>query len=164
MKRKVWRISFGIMTFSTGLLCYLTKQPFIFSPVEYTIPAFLQLVFLSGIFCFLFAFITLPVLGFIKGNEGSRRQDEAFFLLGSLVILQLTTIIMGYTESSFTRGIRSDFFYYYRGAGNSWIYIITGNITVGIAASLYARYRYERKQVQHLSQMKPGENDGPDDE
>lgn len=69
-----------------------------------------ELARLTGILCFLFVFVNLPVLDFIQRGNYSRRQEESFYTIGSLIVLQAATLVMGYTESSFAGGIPCGFF------------------------------------------------------
>lgn len=153
MRRKLFVIGFCIMFISTALICILTKQPLIFFPVNYGIGAFLEFALLVGILCFLLVFISLPLLRFLKNLIKANLKDEAFYLIGSITILQIATLLIGYTESAMTRGANADFFYYYKGASNSHIYIFTGNLTSAIVASLYSKVLNKKKQEEKETKL-----------
>lgn len=138
----------------TATICVLTKQPLVFSPINYSLVAFLRFALLIVVLCFLLVFICLPFLNSLKPNIKAEGRNESFFLFGTIIILQLVTMITGYAESSFSRGVRSDLFYYYKGVGNSFIYILTGNLTSMMTASLYAKEQTKRKKMETETKLK----------
>jgi hypothetical protein len=155
-----WLISFSIMFISTSSLCIVSGQFGLYPPLKFNAVNCYQLARLTGILCFLFVFVTLPVLDFIQRGNCSRRQEESFYTIGSLIFLQAATLVMGYTESSFAHGIPSGFFYYYGGPDYSWVFIITGNLTVCIVASLYAISRWKRNRLRETSRFALKKNSG----
>lgn len=92
-------------------------------------------------------------MNLLRPKNLQSRQYEGFFILCIFILLQLVTLLFGYLESSLSRGVPADWFYYYKGVTNSWIYIITGNCTALIAASLYARYQYNKTKAEKNSKL-----------
>lgn len=146
MRARIFRISFVIMFLLTAFLCIVSKQPLFLSPIKYSFFSFIELAIVICIFCFLLAYITLPLLNIFKPSKPKSGRFELYFLFTTLPILQAVTLFFGYLESSLGTSTGGDLFFYYRGVTNSWIYIISGNITASIAASLYANYQLKKKK------------------
>jgi hypothetical protein len=108
---------------------------------------------LIGVLTFLLVFISLPVLNSLKPIKRKLKKNEDFFVIGSFVVLQVVTILTGYIESALTRGTNADALYYYKGVSNSLIYIITGNITNLIAASLYAAAQWKLEKEEDARKL-----------
>jgi hypothetical protein len=137
----------------TLLLCIITKQPLTFNHSNYNLETIAGFAVFISVWCFLLVYISLPFVNLLKPQKLQSHQYEAFFMLGIFILLQLVTLLFGYLESSFTRGVTADWFYYYKGVTNSWIYIISGNCTALIAASLYARYQYNKATTEENSKL-----------
>lgn len=153
MRFKIFLISFSIMFLLTAVLCILFDQPFFLNPVKYNLSSFIELIVAVGILCFLLAFACLPLLNLLKPTRPRFGRYELFFLFSTLLLLQIVTLVLGYFESSFNKTGFADWFYYYKGVTNSWIYIVTGNITTVIAASMYATYQYKKKKTDDASKL-----------
>jgi hypothetical protein len=138
MKLKLFGLAFCLAFLSTASLCVATNQPLIFQPVSYSLSSFRSFSVLIGLLCFLLVFMNLSLLRFIYQLLKPGIREEAFYVIGTCLILQAATIIIGYAESALT-SFESDAFYYYKGVGNSYIYLITGNLTALIIASIYGR-------------------------
>ena len=152
MKRSLWLTAFLICYPLIVLLCISTGKPFIFSPVDYRFSAFLQLAVFIAVLCWLLVYIALPVLKSGLDRLHKKPRSEAFFVIGAFGILQVVTVILGYTESSLTGS--ADPFYYYKGVGNTTVYCIAGNLTTLVIASIYNRKIAEaakEKEEQALS-------------
>lgn len=153
MKVRIFFISFSFMLVSTAIFCLIMKQPLIFYPVDYRLSEFLKLFFLIGLFSFLLVYITLPVLNSLKSTKRKLKRNEGFFIIGSFIILQAVTILTGYIESSLTMGVSANILYYYKGVSNSLIYIITGNTTSLLAASLYAATQWKLEKEKNAMEL-----------
>lgn len=147
MKRKLFAIAFFTAFILTSFLCMITGQPLIFLPVDYGVTEFVKFGLLVGLLSFLLVFINLPVLGRIHQSFRINVREEGYYIIGTMIILQVVTLTTGYLESGLSLLGGADFFYYYRGAGNSHLYIIAGNFTSAIIASLYAKQQVTRKKT-----------------
>lgn len=144
-KLRFFLICFGVAFITTTAICIATDQPLIFQPVSYAIKDFMFLAILIGILCIGLVFVALPVLNRIRRYFTSLKEGFAFYIIGIFIILQLITLVAGYLESKFTLHNQADWLYYYKGAGNSLVYIFTGNCTAILAAMLYAQEDQKRK-------------------
>lgn len=141
-KLKFFCIAF-IFTFSLiAILCVLTSTPLILLPVNYSPLAFIKFALLIGAFSFCLAFIVLPTLHFTYQKLKIAIRETLFCLIGTFFILQILFLTAGYFESRFSM-LRGDFLYYYRGVGNSLIYIAIWNLT-----SLVCSYYYANKYIE----------------
>lgn len=138
-KTDLFKITFLIAFPSIALLCMLGGQPLIFSPVSYTLFSFIKFGVLICFLCFGLVFISLPILTSIKKGPRLNKSNKFFYVTGTLVILQMLTLFLGYMESALTRHVSADALYYYKGVGNSLIYVIMGNVTAIVGSYLYAK-------------------------
>lgn len=138
-KLKIFGLSFAFVFISTAILCIVFGHPFIYAPIDYGIKGFLNLGLLLGFLVFCLVFINFPILKWIKTKIFNRRNDFGFYLISTLLILQVVTLLTGYMESLTTRGVEADFLYYYKCVTNSCIYILTGNLTAIFACKLYVK-------------------------
>ena len=144
-KLKIFCIAF-IFTFTLiAILCVLTSKPLIFLPVNYFPLAFVKFALLIGAFSFGLAFIVLPILHFSYQRLKIAIRETIFCLIGTFFILQILFLTAGFFESRFLM-LRGDFLYYYRGVGNSLIYIAIWNLT-----SLACSYFYANKEIEEKS-------------
>ncbi len=137
-KTKLFSISFVIAFLSTALLCILLGYPLIFSPVSYKITDFFIFGILIGVLCFGLVFMNLSILTYLKKLLKVKTSSKVFYIVGTLLILQVLTLILGYIESDIYSKQNADPFYYYKGVGNSLVYVLTGNMTAIIIATLFA--------------------------
>jgi len=138
-KIKIFFISLIIVFISTSILCIIFEQPLIYAPINYGISNLLRLALLLSILVFGLVYINYPILFWIKKKTKLMVNDLSFYLVITLFILQIVTMVTGYLESFSRRGIDADFLYYYKCVTNSCIYIFTGNLTTIIATILYAK-------------------------
>ncbi len=117
-------------------LCLYKEYPLIFYPIDYGTLELIKFATLLLFFSFALVFINFPVLSIIRKKYFSNNSKRAFFIIGTLIVLQLVIISFGYIESSFFTK-NGKFFYYYMGVGNSLIYAFAGNIVAFIIAFLY---------------------------
>jgi hypothetical protein len=129
------------------------ELPLIFYPIDYRLAEFLKFFLLIGFFSFLLVYITLPVLNSLKPIKQKLKRYEGFFIIGSFIALQAVTMLTGYIESSLIRGVNADTLYYYKGVSNSLIYIVTGNITSLLAASLYAAAQWKLEKEKNAMEL-----------
>lgn len=149
-KTKLFSRAFVIMFILTAVLCILAKQPLIFLPIQYTGIEFLKFAVLIGFLCFCLVNINLYIIRSIKRQMSSNSSESPFYILSTLIILQVVTLLTGYMESTLTTNT-ADAFYYYKGVGNSLIYVITGNFTAILIASFYAK---EQIRLKHAANIK----------
>jgi hypothetical protein len=138
-KLKIFRLSFSFAFISTAAICILFGHPFIFGPIAYGFKDFFLLGLLLGFLVFCLVFINFPLLNWIKFQFFNNSNDFVFYVIASIFILQLENLMAGYLESLLTRGVEADSLYYYKGVSNSWIYILTGNLTAFITCKLYVK-------------------------
>jgi hypothetical protein len=138
---KIFVSSYVLAFASTAVLCILSGQPLIFLPVSYGMTDFLAFGILILILTCCLNFICLPFLEFIRKIFRIGIREDLYFVTGTLIILQIVTLLVGYLESGITRHIIATPFYYYQGVGNSLVYVITGNMTAIMAASLYGKQK-----------------------
>ena len=146
MSRKLFIIAFCITFILTALLCILSNQPLVFGSNDYSIYRFLPFSILIATLCFLLVYINLPFLRLLKKIIFKQAREEGYYIIFTFIILQCVTLFTGYTESSLSRHIEADMFYYYKGVTNSLIYILAGNLTSIITASLYAKEQVRLKK------------------
>lgn len=146
MSRKLFIISFCIAFVFTAFLCIVSEQPLLLGHKDYSINAFIPFGLMIAVLCFLLVYINLPVLKFFKNIILKEVREEGYYIIGTFIILQIVTLITGYAESSLNRHEEASMFFYYKGITNSHIYILTGNITAVIAASLYAKEQSKLKK------------------
>ena len=138
-KLKIFGLAFSFAFISTAALCILFGYPFIIGSIDYGFREFLSLGLLLGFLVFCLVFINFPLLTWIKTQFFKNSNNFIFYLIASIFILQLENLITGYLESLASRGAEADFLYYYKGNSNSWIYILTGNLTALMACKLYVK-------------------------
>ncbi len=153
MQRRIFLVSFLIMFVCTLLLCISTEKPLIFNPPDYSLQEIAVFALFISFWCFLLVYISLPFINSFRPAKLRSHHYEAFYLLSTFIFLQIVTIVLGYLESAFVWSATADLLYYYRGVSNSRIYIITGNITAVIAASLYARHQYHKTKTEENSKL-----------
>ena len=138
-KLKIFGLAFSFAFISTAALCILFGYLLIIGSIDYRFREFLSLGLLLGFLVFCLVFINFPLANWIKTQFFKNANDFIFYLIATIFILQLENLITGYLESLATRGAEADFLYYYKGLSNSWIYILTGNLTAFIACNLYVK-------------------------
>ena len=148
-KTKLFTLAFVIMFISTAVLCFLARQPLIFLPVYYSGIEFLKFAVLIGFLCFCLVYLNLSLIKFVKRLTSLTSGELQFYILSTLIILQIVTLLTGYIESSLTT-YTADVFYYYKGVGNSLIYVMTGNLTALLIASLYAKEQIRLKRESNI--------------
>jgi hypothetical protein len=148
-KTKLFSISFCIAFSLTALLCIIGGYPLIFLPVNYSIMAFIQFGLLIACLSFCLVFINLTFLRFVKKAFKIKLDYTKYYLLSTFIVLQIVTILIGYAESSLTLH-HASWFYYYKGVGNSLLYIVTGNLTAFIVAALFAKEEVKLKEQEKM--------------
>ena len=141
---RILSISFAFVYLSTALLCMLFQQPFLLGAPVYPFSAFVDLAVVLGFLVVCMLFINFPLLKWIKAKLFRKAKDRIYYLIGSLVVLQIATMLGGALESLSWRASTPDFFYYYRGITNSTIFLITGNATALIGSLLYTQNNKKR--------------------
>jgi hypothetical protein len=137
-KLKLFITAFTFAFISTAFLCIIAGYPLIFPPVAYNFINFILFAILIAALCFGLVYINFAFLKFIKRGLIPTCSNTAYYIIGSIVALQVLTLLLGYTESSYGSKTEATVFYYYKGVGNSLIYVLTGNLTAIIVAKLYA--------------------------
>ena len=145
-KLKLFGTAFSLAFISTALLCMLSGQPLIFLPVSYNAGAFILFGILIGALTTGLVYICLPLLNLLKTLLNIKTPEKIYYTTGTIIILQLLTLVLGYLESDVTAHSFADPFYYYKGIGNSHIYLLTGNITAIITARIYAGAQIMKKK------------------
>jgi len=144
--RKLFMLAFVLAFASTSILCIACGHPLIFLPVSYKLIDFFVFGILIGSLCFGLVFINMPFVKFFLWLTKLKISLHAYYIISTLLILQILTLALGYLESYFTRGMQPTPFYYYGGVGNSLIYILTGNLTAIIVSYLYAQRQDNSKE------------------
>lgn len=148
-KTKLFSISFCIAFSLTALLCIIGGYPLIFLPVDYGVMAFIQFGLLIACLSFCLVFINLTFLRFVKNVFKIKLDYIKYYVLGTFIVLQIATILIGYAESGLASH-HASWFYYYKGVGNSLLYIVTGNLTAFIVASLFAKQELKLKEEEKM--------------
>ena len=138
-KTKLFALAFLVSFVSTSVLCIGGGHPLIFLPVSYKLMDFFIFGILIGILCFGLVFITMPFVKTIRRWTKLKIAFQSYYIISTMLILQVLTLVVGYLESYTTPGVETTIFYYYYGVGNSLIYIFTGNITAILISYIYAR-------------------------
>ena len=146
---RLFIISFIITFFTVATLCFLTHQPLIFLPVNYSIGAFIEYAILVMILCFCLVFINLPLVKFLS-SLFRKTNNIIFYLITTFFVLQIVSIMVGYFESGLTTKT-ADPFYYYKGVGNSLIYILVGNLTAVVTCIFYVKDQIVRTREKEIN-------------
>ena len=79
-------------------------------------------------------------------------SNKTLLIIETILVLQIVTMIIAYFETSFSK-TGGDFLYYYKGIGNSLVYILTGNLTSVIFASIYSDklLKMERESIVEIT-------------
>ena len=149
-KKKLFGISFLLAFVSTAILCVVTGLPLIFSPASYKLINFIVFGILIGMLCFGLVYIALPFLTFIRRITHFKGQLTPYYIFATTFILQILTLALGYLESSMTRGVEATLVYYYASIGNSFIYILTGNVTAILAAIYYSKDQLDQENARQV--------------
>ncbi|MDJ1481105.1 hypothetical protein QNI16_11470 [Cytophagaceae bacterium YF14B1] len=131
-------LSFLITSISTGLLCLAYEYPLIATSSPYSLFDFTMFGLLLAVMSYSLVYIVLPVLSHLKNDLQFTHSDKAFYSIYTLLCLHFFILVGGYLESGMYIREGADFLYYYKGAGNSLIYVLTGTVTSLIIAALYA--------------------------
>ena len=145
-KLKLFSIAFFLIFILTDGLCILLGHPLIFMPINYGVGGFIEFGLLTGFLSFCLVYITLPFIRFIYRILKLKSTEIPFFIIGAFLVLQVVTLLTGYLESKYSIP-QGDPFYYYKGIGNSLIYVLTGNLTAILSALLYAREQMRIKKI-----------------
>jgi len=134
---KLLLLSFSITFFGTALLSLAFFQPLIFYPIDYGLMQFSRLALLLAMLSLALVYFTFPILQVIARIFKIKSRLPLYYLAMSLVVLQLVTLVLGYIESSITRGVTPDFWYYYSCVSNSCFYLLAGNSATIVTSYLY---------------------------
>jgi len=156
-KTRLFGIAFLIAFTLTALLCILSGQPLIFLPIDYSLFGFLQFAILIGTLCFCLVFINFPILKAVLNVLKREVNEKWYYLFTTFIVLQIVTLLLGYLESSYSSYGGTPFFYY-KGVGNSRIYILTGNITAITIAAIYAKEQIRLKELSKIAFEFEGRN------
>lgn len=135
---KLFGLSFLIISIPTALLCKVCGYPLIATSAPYSLFDFTMFGLLLVVMSYSLVYIVLPVLAHLKNDLQFTHSDKAFYSIYTLLCLHFFILVGGYLESGMYIPEGADFLYYYKGAGNSLIYVLTGTVTSLIIATLYA--------------------------
>ena len=131
-------ISFTLIVF----LCIFFQQPLTFLPKRYGLIDFLLLFLLMGVLNIGLVFFILESLRFLNRkflHINKSIAGFAYFGLPSLIILFIATLLFGFVESLGALGFHATPFYYYTFSDNSWIYLMSANITIMLVSLMYVK-------------------------
>lgn len=141
---KLLFLAFGIAFSTTATLCIASGNPLVYYPINYGIDGFFSFAILILLLSFGLVYINLSVLKWLKTTMKINANSIIYYIVSTIFVLQIVTMLTGYFESFVTRGVQATAFYYYKCLSNSCIYILTGNLTAVIVAYLYGKEENKR--------------------
>jgi hypothetical protein len=150
LKNYLFWMTFCITSLCIGVLCVVYEQPLFLGEAVYNVTTFLNFIVFTAFISMSLVYMCLPVL--YRMNEKIRfmKSTTVFVLIGSILILQVVTMLTGYLDSAIFSTNGASLFYYYGCVTNSCIYIAVGNGVTVLAALRYATLVKKLKTDSHL--------------
>ena len=121
--------------------------PLIYDPIDYGPGEFLLLALLIFAPSAGLIYINFPVLTWTIKILKLRSNLSLYYILMTLMILNVATILTGYLESFITAGVEADPFYYYECVSNSCVYLLTGNVSTLVVALLFVMEENKKRSA-----------------
>jgi hypothetical protein len=137
-KNRLFWMTFVTTTLSIGGLCVLYKQPWFLGEAVYNLNTFLNFIIFTAFLSMSLVYMCLPLLYRLNEKTPLLRTTPVFVLMGSMLILQIFTLVTGYLASAIFSSNGPSLFYYYGCVTNSCICIAVGNFVTVIASIRFA--------------------------